>query len=351
MNGAEFSAKIRVLVVDDSQLMRRQLTAILQADPSIEVIGGAKDGAEALTMANELRPDVITLDVEMPRMNGITALKHIMIKYSIPTIMISALTKEGARTSFDALRYGAIDVVAKPSRREDENLGGQKADIVAKVKRAAVIRMGRSKYLRLNTASPQDKDDTSATTPETKYIVLGAGTGGYYALLKIVTAIPQEFKGALIVTLTVAPRYIDPFVLYLDTHSAIPVRNARNESALHAGVCYVVSADDYPQAYENGDGRLNLAYSTERARESPIDDLFTSLAQTAGSRCVGIVLTGAGADGAKGLLAIRAAGGRCIVQDINNCMDPSMPLAALEKGAVEKIIPDYELADFITNLA
>ncbi len=143
MNG-KVNSKIRVLVVDDSTLMSRQITSILNDDRKIEVVGRARDGLEALAMVGSLKPDVVTLDVEMPRMNGITALKHIMVKHCVPTVMISALTTEGARATFDALKYGAIDVIAKPSRREDESLDAQKADIIAKVHRAAAIRTGRA---------------------------------------------------------------------------------------------------------------------------------------------------------------------------------------------------------------
>ncbi len=148
------NSKIRVLVVDDSALMSRQITAILQNDEKLQVVGWAKDGLEALNMVRSLRPDVVTMDVEMPRMNGITALKHIMVKHPVPTVMISALTVEGARTTFDALKYGAIDVIAKPSRREDVSLDAQQAEIVAKVKRAAAIRTGRSRYMRISPRSP-----------------------------------------------------------------------------------------------------------------------------------------------------------------------------------------------------
>ena len=141
----------RVLVVEDSALMGRQISNILNSAPDLTVVGRARDGLEALNMVEEFKPDVITMDVEMPRMNGITALKHVMMKYSIPTVMISALTTEGATTTFDALKFGAIDVIAKPSQREDESLEAQQADIVAKVRRAAEIRTGRARYIRIAT--------------------------------------------------------------------------------------------------------------------------------------------------------------------------------------------------------
>ena len=171
MNGNNTNNKIKVLVVDDSALMGRQIAGILDDDEKIQVVGLAKDGMEAVEMVGALKPDVVTLDVEMPRMNGITALKHIMIKYDVPTVMISALTKEGARTTFDALRYGAIDVIAKPSRREDESLEAQKSDIIAKVKRAAQIRSGRARYMKISVPPVQEKKAGGRPDSDRKSVV------------------------------------------------------------------------------------------------------------------------------------------------------------------------------------
>ncbi len=349
-NGAP--QKIRVLVVDDSALMNRQITNILQAEPDMEVVGRAKDGIECLSLVTELRPDVITLDVEMPRMNGITALKHIMIKHSTPTVMISALTQEGSRTTFDALRYGAVDVVAKPSRREDENLDAQKYDIVTKVRRAAAIRTGRSKYLRINGAPSLEKSGRGIPDSNTAFTCVGAGTGGYCTLLKIIPELPADFDGLFIATLLVGAKYIDPFVAYLDSHSAIPVRNAVREAQLQKGICYIASSDNRLELTANGDGVWKFTSAVDVASpqdDGAVDIMLKSIAQLVGPKITGIILTGAGKDGAEGLNEIRRAGGAVIVQDINNCIDPSMPLAALEKGSVHKIIPDYLIADYIMS--
>jgi two-component system, chemotaxis family, protein-glutamate methylesterase/glutaminase len=343
---------IRVLVVDDSALMSRQITGILTEDNGIEVVGTAKDGIEALSMAEALKPDVITMDVEMPRMNGITALKHIMVKHSIPTVMISALTREGARTSFDALKYGAIDVIAKPSRREDENLSGQKADIIAKVRRAAEIRTGRSKYIRMGYGGvhhklpPGGKPDSS-----TRVVGIGAGTGGYYALLRIVPALPDNFAGVMIAVVLVAGRYIDPFVSYLDAHSAVQVKNAVGAGTVEKGTCYVCSGQEGLVLDKDLDGTLRFAFQGDSAPDNhgPVDRMLGSLS-VLGDRAVGVVLTGAGDDGARGMVGIRASGGIGVVQEITNALDPSMPLAVLQRGSVDKVLADYRIAGFIAGL-
>ncbi len=346
--------KIRVLVVDDSRLMGTQIAGILAEDNDIHVAGKAENGLEALTMVEEIRPDVITLDVEMPIMNGITALKHIMVKYAIPTVMISALTQEGAHTTFDALKFGAVDVVGKPSRREDASLEEQQADIITKVKRAALIRTGISRYLRVTPVdAPVGRQSGAPPDASTRFIGVGAGIGGYYSLLRIIPSLPADFNEVLVATILVEPRYVELFVSYLEAHSAVPVKNSRDVEALEAGVCYVSSSEDCVVLSGNGDGgaRFSLrSLSSGSEPEGAINRMLKSLAHCAGNRAVGVVLSGSGADGAEGIAEIRKLGGIAVIQDIANCMDPSMPLAVLQRGPVEKILPDFHLAEFFMKL-
>jgi len=345
--------KIRVLVVDDSVLMSRQIAGILSEDNKIEVVGRAKDGLEALSMVEALRPDVVTLDVEMPRMNGITALKHIMVKYSIPTVMISALTTEGARTTFDALKYGAIDVIAKPSRREDQSLDAQKADIISKVRRAASIRMDRSRYIRVTHPIRSDpKSGRGPADESTRFIGVGAGTGGYYAMLRVIPGLGQDFTDVLVAVLLVSNRYVSPFISYLDSHSMVPVKGIRGVVTPEKGTCYVCSGEDGLILEKNPEGQLvfSLRGDSGDSGDSAIDTFLSSLV-VCGPRAVGVIMTGSGSAGAVGFSSLRQAGGVGVIQDINNCLDPRMPLAALEKDAPEKILPDYLMADYLMNLS
>ncbi len=346
--------KIRVLVVDDSALMSRQITAILQNDERIQVVGWAKDGLEALTLIKSLRPDVVTMDVEMPRMNGISALKHIMVKNPIPTVMISALTVEGARTTFDALKFGAIDVIAKPSRREDVSLAAQEAEIIAKVKRAAAIRTGRSRYMRISPRESMESEHSTGLPPDanTRFVCIGTGIGGYYALLRIIPHLPSSFNEVLVAVILAGSRYVEPFGAYLHAHSSVPVKKADDKSPLVRGTCYVCSGDSGPILDTNFDGNVKLSFvpsPSNNGSHGAIDRLLESYARFAGDRAVGVIMTGSGTDGAEGLSQIREAGGITIIQDINNCIDPSMPLAVLEKGSVSKMLPDYMIADFLAN--
>jgi len=343
--------RIKVLVVDDSALMSRQIAGILNDDDKIVVVGRAKDGQEALDMVRSLKPDVVTMDVEMPRMNGITALKHIMVRYSVPTVMISALTTEGARTTFDALKYGAIDVIAKPSRREDESLDAQKADIISKVRRAAAIRTGRSRYIRMgHSQHASEKSSRGLCDHSTRFIGIGAGTGGYYGLLRIVPALTGDFQDVMIVVLLVARRYVAPFVSYLEYHSTVPVKTVHGVEVPEKGTCYICSGQDGVALLRgvDGDARFQVLGS-ETAPTFPVNEMLSSLSAF-GTRAVGVVMTGSGTDGAEGVVAIRKAGGIGVVQDITNCLDPQMPLAALQKDYVEKILPDFLMAEFFMKL-
>ncbi len=348
-NGA--NNRIRVLVVDDSALMSRQIAGILNDDDKIEVVGRAKDGQEALDMVGSLKPDVVTLDVEMPRMNGITALKHIMVRHSVPTVMISALTTEGARTTFDALKYGAIDVIAKPSRREDESLDAQKADIISKVRRAAAIRTGRSRYIRMgHSQQALEKSTRGPCDGSTRFIGIGAGTGGYYGLLRIVPSLTGEFQDVIVVVLLVARRYVAPFVSYLESHSSIPVRTIHGVEVPEKGTCYICSGQDGVTLVKGTDGSGKFeVLGSEIPWTFPVNEMLSSLSAF-GSRAIGVVMTGSGTDGAEGISAIRKAGGIGVVQDITNCLDPQMPLAALQKDLVEKILPDFLMAEYFMKL-
>lgn len=349
--------QIRVLVVDDSALMSRTISNILSTAPDLKVVGRARDGFEALTLVEQLKPDVITLDVEMPRMGGITALKHIMVKHAIPTVMISSLTTEGARTTYDAFRYGAIDVIAKPSRREDESLEAQQIDIISKVRRAASIRDGRTRYIKMTDLDrAATKRSRGTADSATRLIGVGTGTGGYYVLLRVVPALPADFKDVIIAVMLVSPRYVTTYVQYLDDHSAIRVKAAKDATVLEKGTCYVISGQERLVVTKDGAGlrkfrSLGSGPLDEGSSQGPIDTLLTSLGHVAQDKAVAIIMTGSGEDGALGCASVRKAGGAGLIQDINNCMDPSMPIAALAKGSVDKILPDYLMVDYLMRIA
>ncbi len=354
MPGHNNGAKIRVLVVDDSVLMGIQITKILNADDRLEVVGRAKDGVEALELVEKLKPDVVTLDVEMPRMDGLTALKHIMVRFPVPTVMVSALTWEGTKATFDALRFGALDVIAKPSRRETESLEEQAKDIVTRVKRAASIGIGRARYRKKPAANPfLVRGVRGNPGAATRIIGIGAGSGGYYSLLQVIPNLRADFQDVVIAVIRVASRFIEPFVAYLGAHSAVPVKNVGQVGSLEKGTCYVCSSQDAAVLTQDMNGRLRFALrATGNAgrMNSAMDSMFRTMAAVTGRRAVGVLMSGAGSDGAEGLAFLRKSGGMAIVQTLTNCMNPSMPRAALMKSPADKVLPDYLIADFLMTL-
>lgn len=343
---------IRVLVVDDSVLMGTQIAKILSSDEEIEVIGRVKNGLEALDMVAKLKPDVVTLDVEMPIMDGITALKHLMVRTPVPVVMLSSLTTEGSKVSFDALRYGALDVIAKPSRRETESLEAQKEDIITRVKQAATIGVYRSRYRRsLGIRSGSMAHSFRRSDGNTRVIGIGSGTGSYHSLLQVIPNLRKNFNDVLVVLMATSSQFIGPFTDYLAKHSTVPVKNLHNDGSLVRGSCYVGSSEDKMVLEREKNGTLVFRRRIgDELEEGSIDRLFRSLARTCGSRAVGIVMSGAGNDGAEGIAAIRESGGLGVIQATATCMNPSMPRAVLARGPVDRIIPDFLLADFLMNL-
>jgi two-component system, chemotaxis family, protein-glutamate methylesterase/glutaminase len=343
--------KIRVLVVDDSVFMGMQIARILNEDDDVEVVGRARDGVEALKRLEELEPDVITLDVEMPGMDGITALKHIMVKHPLPVVMVSSATTEGARATFDALRFGALDVVAKPSRLDSENLEVQKEALINKVRRSAAIWTGRPRYRKpAATGAATMRIQGSRPDDTTRFIGIGAGTGCFYSILRLVPELPSHFQDMIIAVLGVPTRRVEAFVRYLAECSSIPVKDVWEVNVLEKGTCYVCSVYDGVILGRDDKGELTLDLHSDAdgaGSYRAVDRLFNSLAHESGPRAVGVVMTGEGQDGAAGIFEIRKAGGIGIVQSIANCMDPSMPLAVLRKGSVVKMLPDFAMAEFL----
>ncbi len=286
MDSPNRKKRIRVLVVDDSVFMGMQIARILNEADDLEVVGRARDGVEALKRLDELEPDVITLDVEMPEMDGITALKHIMVKHPLPAIMVSSATTEGARTTFDALRFGAIDVVAKPSRLDSESLEAQKVALITKVRRAAAIWTGSARY-RKPAATSAALARVQGPLPDetTRFIGIGAGAGCFYSLLRVMPELSSHFQDVIIAVLSVPTRQAEAFVSYLAECSSIPVRDVWEVNVLEKGTCYVCSVYDGVILGRDGRGELTLDLHRDTDRsghERAVDRLFKSLARRGG---------------------------------------------------------------------
>ena len=327
--------RIRTLIVDDSPTMRGLIKTALQTDPRIEIVGQAGDPYEARQAIKALSPDVLTLDVEMPRMNGIEFLKKIMQLRPMPVVMISTLTDRGAATAVEALSIGAVDCVGKPARGISDHAF---RDLAAKVIAAAAVPID---VLR---RSPGAGDRPVDYTPNDRVVLIGASTGGVDAISTIIEQFPANCPPTVIVQ-HMPPGFTKSFADRLSQRSAPQVAEACGGEVLRPGHVFIASG---------GDGHLEIAGRTSpycrRVPGDPVsghcpsvDVLFQSAAPL-GPRAVGVVLTGMGKDGADGLGAMRRAGATTFAQDQQSCVVYGMPRVAMESGAVECSLPLSQIA-------
>ncbi|WP_421937885.1 protein-glutamate methylesterase/protein-glutamine glutaminase [Phenylobacterium sp.] len=330
----------RVLVVDDSTVMRQLIGAALSADPELEVVGEAGDPLQAREAIKLLNPDVITLDVEMPNMNGIDFLERIMRLRPMPVVMVSTLTARGTDATLAALELGAVDCIEKPRGSDAEGF----RQIAEKVKMAAKARVRQ----RIKREEPHATDDF---TPNDKIVAIGSSTGGVEALLTMIERLPANCAPTVI-TQHMPASFTKSFAERLNRASAATVSEARDGDPLVPGRVYVAPGGDFHLEVEGTKHlRCRVTRGAPVSGHCPsVDVLFNSVAKCAKDRSVGVILTGMGRDGANGLLAIRQAGGRTLGQDEATCVVYGMPRAAHELGAVERQLPLERLGPAVRNL-
>jgi two-component system chemotaxis response regulator CheB len=333
------SKKVRVLVVDDSALMRKIIPQMLEADPSIEVVGTAMDGNFCLKKIEELHPNVVTLDLQMPGMNGIDTLKEIMRHHPLPVIVVSSHSTEGASVTLKALGLGAFDFVTKP-----QDASGHMADttreLIAKIKAAAVCKMVRPGILHA-TPEPVAKISAakSASAP-TKTVAIGISTGGPQALEFLLAQLPPDFGGAILIVQHMPEGFTDMFARRLNELSGLRVKEAQSGDILQAGRVLVSPGSRHMRVK-----RLPMGDVVVLGDDAPInghrpsvDVLFNSVAEEYGPLGVGVLMTGMGEDGALGLGAMKKAGGMTIAQNEESCVVYGMPKAAIERGYATRVV-------------
>ena len=339
---APVNAPVTVLVVDDSPTMRGLITAALRRDPEIEVLGSACDPLEAREAIKRLNPDVITLDVEMPNMNGLEFLEKIMRLRPMPVVMVSTLTQAGAEVTLAALELGAVDAVGKPGA----GVTAQEAfaDLAAKVKVAA-----RSRVRTAQPIAPAARP-TEYHAARDHILGIGASTGGVEALLTILSAFPADCP-ATVVTQHMPATFTRSFAARLDRASAAHVEEATDGAPLERGRIYIAPGGEAHLEVSGGPSpRCRLVRSEAVSGHRPsVDVLFRSLARRRGPM-TGVILTGMGRDGAQGLLEMRQAGASTLGQDEASCVVYGMPRAAFELGAVERQLPLSRLSPAILDL-
>ena len=317
---------VRVLVVDDSATMRALIIDALRADPELQVVGQAADPIEARSAIKDLSPDVVTLDIEMPNMNGLEFLERLMLLRPIPVVMVSTLTQRGAEISIAALELGAIDCIGKPV------VGGGEGfrDLAAKVKAAAQARV------QSVVAPVAPPPPVSGFKPSGAVVAVGASTGGVEALIKLITAFPANCPPTVI-TQHMPVTFTASLAARLDRLSAPSVSVATHGDELRVGQVYLAPGDRHLRVRGGRTLRCELGDEGPISGHKPsVDALFASVAPACGERAVGVILTGMGKDGAAGLLAMRHAGATTIGQDEQTSVVFGMPRAAFEIGAVER---------------
>jgi len=326
-----------VLIVDDSAFVRQVLTEMLSSDPSIVVVGAAPNPFVARDMIKTLNPDVLTLDIEMPRMDGLSFLEKIMSLRPMPVVMISSLTQKGAEIALRALEMGAIDYVAKPAVGLADGFADLRDEIIAKVKIAAVARVRTAPAQR--PKSPPTAVGASFNSSE-KIIAVGASTGGVEALQEFLTSFPADAP-AILVTQHMPAMFTASFAQRLDNCCFVSVSQAKDGERILPGHVYIAPGGYHLELARNGANYMCRVHEQPlvSGHRPSVDVLFRSVASAARSNAVGVILTGMGKDGALGLLEMRRAGASTIGQDEASCVVYGMPRAAHECGATEIELP------------
>ena len=340
---------VRVLVVDDSAIVRKVLSSILDAEPDIEVAGTAPDPYIARDRILSLKPDVVTLDIEMPRMDGLTFLERIMRYRPLPVIVISSLAQNSAKTAMEALSRGAVDVLAKPGG--PYSVGDLKDDLPRRVRAAAQARpAARGREAQEPEAAPGPPADRG---PAAELIAIGASTGGTQAIEQVVRDLPPGMP-PIVVTQHIPPVFSAAFAERLNRVAALEVREARGGERLEAGQVLVAPGGRHlvVERAAPGEWRTRLDDGPKVCYQKPsVDVLFHSVARAAGERALGVLLTGMGSDGAEGLLAMRQAGAWTAAQDEASCVVFGMPREAIERGAAERVLPLHQIAGALISQA
>lgn len=352
--------KVRVLIIDDSLLIRKILTEIFNSSPDIEVVGAAADPLIAREMIKQLNPDVLTLDIEMPRMDGLTFLRNLMRLRPTPVVMISTLTEKGAEVTLEALALGAVDFIAKPKVDVVSTLNSYADDIISKVKMAARanVRNDTNRTLRPREVDKTPGDVNLKTEPVkkraaagNKIIALGASTGGTEAIKAVVKGLPADTP-AVVITQHLPAAFSESFVRHIDLVTEMTACIPKHGQTVAAGHIYLAPGDRHMKVIREGSGFVIQLHNGEPVnRHKPaVDVMFRSVARNAGANAVAVLLTGMGADGAIGMKEMHDAGAKTVIQDEQSSVVWGMPGAAFKLGCTDYVLPLEDVAHKILSL-
>jgi len=344
--------KFRVLIVDDSAFMRKVLEAIFNADEQLQVVGHAKDGREAIALSESLKPDVITMDLNMPHLDGLQATAHIMTNSPRPIVIVSSESKEGAASTLKALELGAIDFVAKPSAGIDLDMQSVKEDLLRKVRVAAKVRVVRTASRLANavqasakpsstpSASPRPTSSAAVASADLRFpvVVVGASTGGPATIMRMAPGFTREFPAAVVLVQHMPASFTSQYAVQLAEFTGIRVKEAEASEPLAPGTLYICPGGQHLRITPTGRMELDATSGRIEGYLPNIDVAMESAALYAGTMSIGVVLTGMGSDGTRGARAIKNAGGLVLAQDEATSVIFGMPAEAIKAGVVDQTL-------------
>lgn len=350
-----FMGSIRVLVADDSALMRQTLKRIFQSEPGMELAGTARDGEDAVAKARDLRPDVITMDINMPKLDGVTALQMILEEKICPVVMVSSLTQSGAVTTFECLELGAFDFVAKPDGTVSANMGAVAAELVGKLRAAVASRtIDRVRRPRTRgfvsterTVTPVQRWQTSGPVA----VAIGISTGGPATLTEVLPQLPKDLPASVFLVQHMPASFLSSFARRLDEHCALKVVEARAGMSVEPGVCYVAPGGMHLCPYRKSGGEIVIRTPSQPQTlfVPSVNIMMQAVLETYGRNTVGVLMTGIGDDGADQMVAIKQSGGATIAESEETAVVYGMPREALERGGADIVAPHYEVAKHIVQ--
>lgn len=332
--------KIKVLVVDDSAFMRKILTDILSETPSIEVVGTAKNGQEALQMIKKLNPDLVTLDVEMPVMDGITALKHIVKEFSIPVVMLSSLTQSGADLTLQALEIGAVDFITKPTSIFKINTDEIKKELIDKILEAAQVKLSKVSKVPIRKSSRPKPVPRSSSLK--KIVAIGTSTGGPRALQAVIPLIPADIEAAVLIVQHMPVGFTKSLAERLNSMSVIEIKEAEHGDVLKPGCGYLAPGGHQMEVVRRGSDYIIHLDDTKvvTGHRPSVDAMLYSLVKEDVKNTIAVIMTGMGADGKEGLIKLKENGKvKIIAQDEETCVVYGMPGSAVKADTVDVIVP------------
>ncbi len=350
--------KIRVLIVDDSAFMRKAIRRMLSFAPDVEVVDMAADGREAVEKTAQLRPDIVTMDVKMAGMDGLAALDRIMHEHPTPVIMLSSLTQEGAEVTLKALDLGAVDFIDKARVESSMNITLLSNELIAKVRAIAGVDVGKMKPRHAESAVPearpearlrQSADNRSPRSSRIDVIAVGTSTGGPPALQNLIPNFPSNFPTSVIIVQHMPIGFTRTLAERLNAQSRLPVAEAVSGEVVQPGRVLIAPAGRHLKLRtRNGQYVVHLDNEPADSLHKPsVDIMMESVAKACGKKSLGVLLTGMGSDGAKGMRSIKEVGGRTLAESEETCIVYGMPKSAVDEGVVDKVVPIYDMVNAI----